>query len=88
MMLFSSKHIKNDICLICNYLQSQLKTKIVIMIKDPCSNLLHVKLICKLLNQCRTGSYFKTSTSMLILACRGGSDIHSNSQAYLISRLL
>ncbi|PIM95721.1 Sirohydrochlorin cobaltochelatase [Candidatus Hodgkinia cicadicola] len=88
MMIFSSKHIKNDVCILCNYLQSLLKKKIIIMIKNPCSNLLNIKLICKFLDRCKANKNFKTSTSTLVLAFRGGSDIQSNSQAYLLSRLL
>ncbi|WP_192573231.1 sirohydrochlorin chelatase [Candidatus Hodgkinia cicadicola] len=88
MMLFNSKHVKYDVCLICNFLQSKLKTKLVILITNPCSDLLNVKLICKFFNRCIINRNFGSSSNILVLASRGSSDVHSNSQVYLINRIL
>ncbi|PIM94998.1 Sirohydrochlorin cobaltochelatase [Candidatus Hodgkinia cicadicola] len=88
MMLFNSKHLKYDVCSICNFLQSKLKTKLVILITNPCLDLLNVRLICRLLSRCIINRNFGTSSNTLILACRGSSDVHSNSQVYLINRIL
>ncbi len=89
-MLFSSKHIKYDVCMICNFLQSRLKSKLVIIVIGPCINLLNAKLICALLKQSMFCKCFspRISTTMLILVCRGGSDINANALAYSIARLI
>ncbi|PIM96512.1 Sirohydrochlorin cobaltochelatase [Candidatus Hodgkinia cicadicola] len=88
MMLFNSKHIKYDVCSICNFLQSKLKPKLVILVTNPCSDLLNVKLICKFLNRYKINRSFGTSSNILVLACRGSSDVHSNLQVYRINRIL
>ncbi|MFP2998130.1 sirohydrochlorin chelatase [Candidatus Hodgkinia cicadicola] len=88
-MLLNSKHIKYDICVICNYLQLKFKVDIILII-GICSNILNTKLVCNLIKQ-KLLSYqnkININTNMLVLVYRGGSDISANALSHLIGRLI
>ncbi|XXM93369.1 MAG: hypothetical protein AAI946_00330 [Candidatus Hodgkinia cicadicola] len=92
-MLFSSKHVKYDLCVILGFLQGLNKLGIMLLSSELCSVLLTTKLIAQLiktlmLNNTALDLSRNLTNSIVVTIFRGGSSLKVNALSYLLSRTL
>ncbi|XXN13842.1 MAG: CbiX/SirB N-terminal domain-containing protein [Candidatus Hodgkinia cicadicola] len=93
LMLFSSNHVKKDLCTVSKFLQSLNKLGIVLLVDNLHQTLLTTRLFSQLIKALKIGSNCLSLNNSLIdlaiiMLFRGGSDLESNSLAYSFSRIL
>ncbi len=85
-MLFSSGHVKRDVCVISNFLQTVGKRNLIAVLSEACAGVVSAPLIGALVRH--AASAFKLTNCLLVLVCRGGSDSKVNALAYSLKRSL
>ncbi|XXM93551.1 hypothetical protein AAHH88_00295 [Candidatus Hodgkinia cicadicola] len=82
-ILFASKHVKRDVCLICGFLQSLNKRRLVILMDELCSVVLSAQALrytLKKLALAKAGVVNMVNSSV-VAAVRGGSEDWVNTLA-------
>ncbi|XXM90188.1 hypothetical protein AADW59_00350 [Candidatus Hodgkinia cicadicola] len=91
-MLFSSKHVKRDLCIVCGFLQRLNKLAVILLINDMCLELITLKLVEGLFKPLIISGRFELSRNLVgLIVClvfRGSSDFNSNALAFFLSRAL
>jgi len=89
-VLFASKHVKHDVCLICGFLQSLDKRKVVVLMDELCSVVLSAQILCYALKKLVLARAVVTNMAnfSVVVAVRGGSEASVNMLAYSLSRAL
>ncbi|MGP1916296.1 MAG: sirohydrochlorin chelatase [Candidatus Hodgkinia cicadicola] len=85
LMLFPSQHVKHDVALICNYLQSFNKRNLIVALSTPCACLLSFPIVSAILR--RVVNTSNCHSSSLIIVGRGG-DLSANIAAHSVARLI
>ncbi|MGP1914541.1 MAG: sirohydrochlorin chelatase [Candidatus Hodgkinia cicadicola] len=85
LMLFPSQHVKHDVALICNYLQSLNKRNLIVALSTPCACLLSAPIVSAMLRRIVNSSNYHSSS--LVIVGRGG-DLAANIAAYSVTRLI
>ncbi|XXN19793.1 MAG: hypothetical protein AAJB65_00290 [Candidatus Hodgkinia cicadicola] len=89
-VLFDSKHIKLDLCVLSRFLQSTRKASVVLLVGGLYSVLISAKLMSKILRTFLVRFKLQLDIINLIIinVFRGGSELKLNSLAYFNSRVL
>ncbi|MGP1922225.1 MAG: sirohydrochlorin chelatase [Candidatus Hodgkinia cicadicola] len=85
LMLFPSQHVKHDVALVCNYLQSLNKRSLIVTLSTPCACLLSAPIVSSMLRRVPNPPNYHASS--LIVVGRGG-DLAANTAAYYVTRLI
>ncbi|AUG91464.1 Sirohydrochlorin cobaltochelatase [Candidatus Hodgkinia cicadicola] len=88
-MLFSSRHVKYDLCTVTGFLQSLNKFGVVLLAIELCSVLLTTKIIARLINALTIGSAILDGSwinSIAVMVFRGGSELGANTLAHSLTR--
>ncbi|MGP1922951.1 MAG: sirohydrochlorin chelatase [Candidatus Hodgkinia cicadicola] len=85
LMLFPSQHVKHDVALICNHLQSLNKRSLIVALSTPCACLLSAPIVSAMLRRVVNTSNHRSSC--LIVVGRGG-DLTANIAAHSVARLI
>ncbi len=85
-MLFSSKHVKCDLCAVSGFLQSLNKSGVVLLASELCSELLTTKLVARLISALAAGG--SLVNSVVVVVFRGGAELGVNALTCFLTRVV
>ncbi|MFP3038946.1 MAG: sirohydrochlorin chelatase [Candidatus Hodgkinia cicadicola] len=86
LILFPSEHVKHDIALVSNYLQSLNKRNLFIVLSIPCSSMVSASVVSAILR--RLTSITPNFRSSVLLMVGRGSDAATNAAVHFTTRMV
>ncbi len=83
-LLFSSSHLKRDVCLVCNFLQAAHPGALVVCVVSACARVLMAGAAVAL-KLC--SAVAPPAQCRLLVVARGSSDAAASAMAYFVARL-